>query len=191
MGLAALSLILAGLLAAPTVWSAYPAWANTAADLPIVGTQSGGPGGGAGGGGAVSVNTQLIAYLEANQGSATYLVAVPTSNESAPIIITTGKAVMTLGGFNGSDPILTTSQLQTLIKDGTVRYFLLSGNGGGGQGGGPRRRPGDQRRDLMGDAELQDGHRERVWREWQRVRRVRRRGWWHALRLLTGSVIGA
>jgi hypothetical protein len=33
--------------------------------------------------------------------------------------------MMTLGGFSGSDPILTPSQLASLIKCGTVRFFLL------------------------------------------------------------------
>jgi len=44
---------------------------------------------------------------------------------------------MALGGFSGSDPILTVTQLQTLIANGTVRYFVLGGGGGGFGGGGP------------------------------------------------------
>jgi hypothetical protein len=43
---------------------------------------------------------------------------------------------MALGGFSGSDPILTTAQLAALVKSGTVRYFLLNGTGGGDPGGG-------------------------------------------------------
>jgi 4-amino-4-deoxy-L-arabinose transferase-like glycosyltransferase len=132
LGAAAVALILVGLLAAPTVWSAYPAWANTAPDLPEAGLATGMGSGSSN----AQVNAQLVAYLEANQGSATYLVAVASSQESAPIIIATGKAVMTLGGFNGGDSILTTSDLQALIQAGTVRYFLLSGSGGTGAGGG-------------------------------------------------------
>jgi len=42
---------------------------------------------------------------------------------------------MALGGFSGSDPILTTSQLAALVKSGEVRYFLLNGSGNGGPGG--------------------------------------------------------
>jgi hypothetical protein len=41
---------------------------------------------------------------------------------------------MTLGGFSGSDPILTTSKLAALAKNGTVRFFLLNGGGFGGFG---------------------------------------------------------
>ena len=43
---------------------------------------------------------------------------------------------MALGGFNGSDQILSLSQLQALVRAGTVRYFLLDGGGFGGLSGG-------------------------------------------------------
>jgi hypothetical protein len=43
---------------------------------------------------------------------------------------------MTLGGFSGSDQILTLAQLKTLIREGQVKYFMLSGVGGFGGGGG-------------------------------------------------------
>jgi hypothetical protein len=33
---------------------------------------------------------------------------------------------MSLGGFSGSDPILTTYQLASLVANGTVRFFLLN-----------------------------------------------------------------
>ena len=70
-----------------------------------------------------------------SKGSAKYLVAVVSSNEADSIILETNQPVMALGGFSGSDPILTTSQLAALVKSGTVRYFLLNGSGGGGPGG--------------------------------------------------------
>ncbi len=59
-----------------------------------------------------------------------YLVAVVSSNEADAIILATNQPVMALGGFSGSDPILTTTQLAALIKSGAVRYFLLNGSGG-------------------------------------------------------------
>jgi 4-amino-4-deoxy-L-arabinose transferase-like glycosyltransferase len=85
---------------------------------------------GGGGGQNASVNKQLPAYLEKNQGTTKYLFAVTSSNDAAPYIIQTGKAVMSLGGFSGNNPILTTAQLKALIKNNTVRYFLLGGQGG-------------------------------------------------------------
>jgi 4-amino-4-deoxy-L-arabinose transferase-like glycosyltransferase len=76
-----------------------------------------------------------VRYLEAHQGTAKFLVAVTSSNQADSLILATNKPVMTLGGFSGSDPILTTSQLATMVKNGTVRYFLLDSFGGGGPGG--------------------------------------------------------
>jgi 4-amino-4-deoxy-L-arabinose transferase-like glycosyltransferase len=74
----------------------------------------------------------LIRYLEANQGNAKFLVAVPGSQGIADqIILATNKPVMSLGGFSGSDPILTTNQLASLVANGTVRFFLLNSSGRG------------------------------------------------------------
>lgn len=126
VGKGAVTLGLLALLAVPAVWSFYPAMANIETDLPTAGAQV------LAGNANVSsqVNTALISYLEAHQGSATYLVATPSSNTADAIILASGKAVMALGGFTGTDPILTTSELQTLIKEGQVKYFLLDGGAG-------------------------------------------------------------
>ena len=128
----ALCVALLALLLTSAVWSAIPVLANEASNLPVAG-----PSGqtGSGFGGNSSVNTKLITYLETHRNGATYLLAVASSNEADAIILATNQPVMALGGFSGSDPILTTSQLATLVKNGTVRYFLLNG-GGGGPGGG-------------------------------------------------------
>ncbi|HLI71582.1 MAG TPA: glycosyltransferase family 39 protein [Ktedonobacteraceae bacterium] len=126
---------LIALLLTPAYWSAIPALENTVADLPTAGPQAGTGGRFAGFGGTETTDTRLISYLEANQGKAKYLVAVPSSMQADGIILATNKPVMAMGGFSGSDPILTTSSLQALIANGTVRFFLLSGGGFGGAGG--------------------------------------------------------
>ena len=79
------------------------------------------------------MSSTLLKYLVNHRGTAKYLVATPSSNQAAPIIIATGDPVMSLGGFTGSDPILTTSKLAALAKQGVVEHFLV---GGGGPGGG-------------------------------------------------------
>jgi 4-amino-4-deoxy-L-arabinose transferase-like glycosyltransferase len=89
---------------------------------------------GASAGGRGSVSTGLISYLRSHQGSAKYLVAVSGSQQSAPIILASGQPVITMGGFNGSDPAPTLAQLQALVSSGQVHYVLLGG-GGGGPGG--------------------------------------------------------
>jgi len=125
------------LLLAPTVWAAIPVTQGTQADLLLAGPTLTGDGGGgnfAGGrGGNTNTDTALIRYLEANQGTTKFLVAVPSSMTADSIILATNKPVMSLGGFSGSDPILTTSQLATLVKNGTVRFFLMNSFGGRGQ----------------------------------------------------------
>ncbi len=130
----ALCLALLALMLTSAVWSTIPVLANEASSLPVAGA-SGQSGGGLGR--SSSVDTALIRYLEAHRGNAKYLVAVVSSNEADSIILETNQPVMALGGFSGSDPILTTTQLVALVKSGAVRFFLLNGSGGGGPGGSP------------------------------------------------------
>ena len=134
---AAVVLGLIGLMLTPFIWSAAPGVQNVVQDLPSAGP-SGEGGFGGGGLGSTTTDAALIKYLEVNQGSTKYLVATSSSNSADSIILETNKPVMALGGFTGSDPILTTAQLQALIKNGTVRYFLLGGGFGGGGGTGAR-----------------------------------------------------
>jgi 4-amino-4-deoxy-L-arabinose transferase-like glycosyltransferase len=143
--LPALSIGVLTLMIAPAVWSITPILLSREADTLVAGPpQAGGNGGGfilningrtftgtiPGNGGRdennANANAKLINYLEANQGKAKFLVAVPSSQGIADqLIIATNKPVMSMGGFSGSDPILTTSQLAALVKQGTVRFFLL------------------------------------------------------------------
>ena len=76
------------------------------------------------------MNQSLVNYLNAQRGNTKYLFAVDSAMTADPYIILTGEAVMPLGGFSGSDPILTTQKLATLVQHGTVRYFLLSSSQG-------------------------------------------------------------
>jgi len=74
-----------------------------------------------------TADPRLIQYLEAQQGNTRFLVATLNATIAEPLILTTGKPVMALGGFLGTDPILTVQQLQTLIRNNTVRFFYLQG----------------------------------------------------------------
>ena len=100
----------------------------------------GGPGGsgGTGGfGGDTSTDTALADYLVANQGTATWIVAVNGAQEAAQLELQTGLPVMAMGGWSGSDNALTLDQLKSDIADRSLRYVIVSGQGGGpgGQGG--------------------------------------------------------
>jgi hypothetical protein len=67
----------------------------------------------------------LIDFLRANQGDARYLVASNSASSTAPIILSTDEPVISLGGFNGLDPVLTNKQITDLVNEGAVRFFLM------------------------------------------------------------------
>ena len=131
----ALGVGLLALMIAPTVWAITPILLSKQGDTLVAGPpQTGDFGRNLGGGGTANAQSMLIRYLEANQGNTKFLVAVPSSQGIADqIILETNKPVMSLGGFSGSDPILTTNQLASLVANGTVRFFLLNSFGRGGQ----------------------------------------------------------
>ena len=70
-------------------------------------------------------NDKLIEYLEKNYDGETYLVATFRATEAAKIMLKTDKAVMAMGGFSGNDPALTVEKLETLVKNGELKYFLI------------------------------------------------------------------
>ncbi|HVP96707.1 ArnT family glycosyltransferase [Methanoregula sp.] len=83
--------------------------------------------------------SKLAAFLLAHTKNETWIVAVPSSQEGAGLIIATGKPVMDLGGFTGSDQVLDLTVLETYIHEDKVRYFEtggMSGMSGGGQNSG-------------------------------------------------------
>jgi len=70
---------------------------------------------------------RLVGFLKANRADERFLVAVPNATQSAPIIVHTGESVMTLGGYLGTDPILTPADLERRVKAGDVRFVVLGG----------------------------------------------------------------
>lgn len=82
-----------------------------------------------------SGNSKLIQFLEKNKtADQKYLLVVSNSNSAADIIINTGEAVMSIGGFLGNDKSITLDQFKALVKKGEIRYVMTGGQGGG-QGG--------------------------------------------------------
>jgi 4-amino-4-deoxy-L-arabinose transferase-like glycosyltransferase len=107
--------------------------------LPSAGSGGSGKIGGFPGGlGGAQLSSALLGYLEANQGSAKWLVAVSNSNSAASIELQTGRSVISMWGFTGSDPAMTAAKLQQLVASGELKFVMLSGGGMGGGGfGGP------------------------------------------------------
>ncbi|WP_321504958.1 glycosyltransferase family 39 protein [uncultured Methanoregula sp.] len=124
------------LFVAPFVWSCTPLAYGSGNLLPSAGPQStqGGRGmsGGNGFPGQENSTTQLADYLVSHSSGETWIVAVPSSHEAASLILETGRPVISLGGFSGSDNILSTGSLTSLLKAGKVRYFYTPSSDFGG-----------------------------------------------------------
>ena len=101
-------------------------------------TMGGSGGGGGAPGGMGGVSTALLSYLEAHQGTATWLVATSDAQSAAEIILQSGgRAAIGMGGFTGDDPAMSVAKLKGYIASGKLHYVLVDGTGSaGGPGGG-------------------------------------------------------
>jgi len=126
------------LLVAPLYWSATPLLYGDNSHLPQAGPSQQGFGQRQGNGGrqGLSVNDKLLEYVTRNNTGETILFATTEASTAESYIIETGKAVIAMGGYSGSDPILTVEKLQQMVANKEVKYFLIpSGSGSGGRGG--------------------------------------------------------
>ncbi|MBL8102850.1 MAG: glycosyltransferase family 39 protein [Anaerolineales bacterium] len=73
-----------------------------------------------------NVNTELLAYLEANTQDIKYLVAVPSSQQGSQLVIATGRPVLYMGGFAGQDEVVTADDLAEMVANGELRYVLFN-----------------------------------------------------------------
>lgn len=127
------------LLAAPLYWTATPIIYGQNSKLPEAGPQTfGGGRGGMGFGGEDQINTGLLSYVTSHNSGETFLFGTTNATTAAPYIIESGKAVMAMGGYSGSDPIMTVDRMKQLVAEKQIKFFLLpSGGGFGGGFGGP------------------------------------------------------
>ncbi|MGQ4382235.1 ArnT family glycosyltransferase [Streptomyces sp. SAS_270] len=98
------------------------------------GTGDGGMGGGGGAGGLLNgatVSSEAKALLEKNAGDYTWAAAAIGAQNAASYQLSTGDPVMSIGGFNGTDPSPTLAQFKEYVTDGRIHYFISSGSGGG------------------------------------------------------------
>ncbi len=128
------SISVIGLLITPLVWSSTTMFYKMSGTFPSAGlslrTDEIGMGNTLEGNEDI---TKLVDYLKSNITSEKYLVAVQSATGTASqIIINTGESVMTLGGFSGSDQILTLDEFKELVNKGEIRYVITGGQGRGG-----------------------------------------------------------
>ena len=94
-------------------------------------------GGGGGAGNLLNAGTpsaDLVAALKKNANSFTWVAAATGSNSAAGIQLATGRPVMAIGGFNGTDPAPTLAQFEAYVRAGKIHYYI--GGAGRGLGGG-------------------------------------------------------
>jgi len=84
-------------------------------------------------GGDRSVNTELLAYLQANTQDVEYLMAVPSSQQGSQYVLETGRPVLYMGGFSGQDEVVTVDDLKEMVANGELRYILYGGDRGNKQ----------------------------------------------------------
>ncbi|WP_238907314.1 glycosyltransferase family 39 protein [Clostridium sp. YIM B02506] len=128
------SISVIGLLITPLVWSSTTMFYKMSGTFPSAGlslrTEEIGMGNTLEGNEDI---TKLVDYLKSNITSEKYLVAVQSATGTASqIIINTGESVITLGGFSGSDQILTLDEFKELVNKGEIRYVITGGQGRGG-----------------------------------------------------------
>ncbi len=81
----------------------------------------------------LQVNQALLDYLEPRTQNITYLMAVPSSMQGADYVIATGRPVLYIGGFKGTDQVVTGDDLTRLVVAGELRYIYWGGGGGPGK----------------------------------------------------------
>ena len=125
-GIAALAVLVA--LAGPASWSAATAATPHTGAIPVAGPATGRLG--FGGGGlldAPAPGADLVALLRDTEGH-TWAAATVGSNNAAGYQLASGRAVMAIGGFNGTDPSPTLADFQMYVRNGQIGYFI--GDGG-------------------------------------------------------------
>jgi len=104
---------------------------------------SGVPGGAFRAGGFLNGTTVSAAtktLLESGSAGYRWVAATVDANNAASYQLATGKAIMAIGGFNGTDPSPTLVQFERDVAAHRVHYFIAGG--GAGFGGGPGRATG-------------------------------------------------
>lgn len=74
----------------------------------------------------LSDDPKLLAFLQAQRGTAHFLAATPNALLASPLIIHSGEPLIAFGGYLGSDPIMSLDAFAERVKRGEVRYVLLS-----------------------------------------------------------------
>jgi hypothetical protein len=75
----------------------------------------------------------LVSLLKTT--STTWAAATTGSQGAATLELATGKSVMGIGGFSGTDNSPTLAQFQAYVSQGKIHYYISGGQLGGGRDG--------------------------------------------------------
>ncbi|WP_440900449.1 ArnT family glycosyltransferase [Actinosynnema sp.] len=89
------------------------------------GGMRGGPGGGS--------SSEVVELLKST--TTKWAAATTGSQSAAELELSTGKAVIAIGGWSGSDNAPTLEQFQRAVANGEIAYYISGGGMGGGMGG--------------------------------------------------------
>ena len=120
-----------------------------------------GPAGGGGIGGLLDTgqaNPELVAALKANASAYRWVAATTGSNNAAGLQLSSGKPVMAIGGFNGSDPSPTLAEFQAYVARGQIHYYVGGSDAAGFRGtvGGSNRVQANFRSSTIGGVTVYD-----------------------------------
>jgi 4-amino-4-deoxy-L-arabinose transferase-like glycosyltransferase len=71
---------------------------------------------------------EMLDYLLANTDPDGYLVATTSSHVASPLILATGRPVLTFGGFTGRDNVISVEQLAEMVAAGEIRFVISDGS---------------------------------------------------------------
>ena len=75
--------------------------------------------------------------MSGTAGGYTWAAATVGSESAAPLQLATGQPIMSIGGFNGTDPAPTLAEFERLVAEHKIHYFVGANadSFGGGSGG--------------------------------------------------------
>jgi 4-amino-4-deoxy-L-arabinose transferase-like glycosyltransferase len=77
----------------------------------------------------------LVALLQKNTSTYTWVAATVGANSAAGVQLASGEPVMAIGGFNGTDPWPTLAVFEADVAAGKIHYFLAGNSGAPGGAG--------------------------------------------------------
>jgi hypothetical protein len=123
---AAAALGVLALLILPAAWASVPLWHYGLPEFPIAGPDLLDP----------SLDppaitraffapSSLTGYLLSHKRGERYIMATRYGGVAAPMMLATGRAVLTYGGYLGTDQIVSVDQAARMARSGEVRFFWL------------------------------------------------------------------